>query len=129
MRDQRFEQAKAASEQRVAMSTVSVDSMMRKAIGGGVAGSATKTAGTHTFILKDGVWTDVRPANGSTKTIRIKPYSKAYFNLIDAVPELKSIFAIGDRVTAQGRVVTVVVSENGVEQLGAGDLRAVVSGW
>jgi len=128
VRDQRFESAKAASEQRVATSMVSVDSM-RKALAGGVAGSATKTAGSHTFILKDGVWTDVRPANTSAKTIRIKAYSKAYFDLIDAVPELKAIFAIGDQVKAQGRGVTILVSDSGVESLGAAEIKTVINNW
>ena len=88
-----------------------------------------KRAGTHTFILKDGVWTDVRQASSGTRTIRIKAYSKAYFDLIDAVPDLRAIFAIGDRVTAQGRVVTVEVSSNGVEQLAGSEINSLAREW
>jgi len=88
-----------------------------------------KRAGSHTFILKDGMWTDVRPAPSGTRTIRIKAYSKAYFDLIDAVPDLRAIFAIGDRVTAQGRAVTVVVSDSGVEQLGGVEIKMVANNW
>jgi Ca-activated chloride channel family protein len=129
MRDKSFEEAKAASAQRVAMSTVVIDSMMRRAIGGGAAGSNMKRAGSHTFILKDSVWTDVRQASSGTRTIRIKAYSKAYFDLIDAVPDLRAIFAIGDRVMAQGRAVTVVVSDSGVEQLGGVEITMVANSW
>jgi Ca-activated chloride channel family protein len=129
MRDKSFEEAKAASAQRVAMSTVVIDSMMRRAIGGGAAGSNMKRAGSHTFILKDSVWTDVRQAPSGTRTIRIKAYSKAYFDLIDAVPDLRAIFAIGDRVMAQGRAVTVVVSDSGVEQLGGVEITMVANSW
>jgi Ca-activated chloride channel family protein len=88
-----------------------------------------KRAGSHTFILKDSVWTDVRQASSGTRTIRIKAYSKAYFDLIDAVPDLRAIFAIGDRVMAQGRAVTVVVSDSGVEQLGGVEITMVANSW
>jgi Ca-activated chloride channel family protein len=129
MRDQRFEQAKSAAQLRSVVTTASVDSMAINGAIGVAAGSATKRAGSHTFILKGSMWTDLRPAATGTRTIRIKAYSKAYFDLIDAVPDLRAIFAIGDQVTAQGRAVTVVVSGDGVEQLGAGDVKMVVNGW
>jgi hypothetical protein len=61
--------------------------------------------------------------------VRIKAFSKAYFDLIDAVPDLRAIFAIGDRVTARGRAVTVVVSESGAEQLSAGEVRVIAGSW
>jgi hypothetical protein len=81
-------------------------------------------------MLRDGMWTDVKPAaKGSVRTVGIKAFSKAYFDLIDAVPELRAIFAIGDRVTAQGRAVTVVVGEAGVGELSAADVRAVATAW
>jgi Ca-activated chloride channel family protein len=129
MRDQAFEQAKAASAQRAATSLAYFDST--RTVAGGALARATKRAGSHTFILKDGTWTDLRPAptGASAKTVRIKAFSKAYFDLIDAVPELRAIFAVGDRVTAQGRAVTVIVSESGSEQLSATDVGAFVKGW
>src|SRR5206468_12124925 len=127
MRDQAFEQAKAASAQRAATSVAMMDSVSIRAENR--AGLTTKRAGSHTFLLKDGAWTDVRPAPSAARTVRIKAYSKAYFDLIDAVPELKAIFAIGGRVTAQGRAVTVVVGESGLEELSSSDLKTVVNNW
>jgi Ca-activated chloride channel family protein len=126
-RDRAFESAKAASAQRVATSMAVLDSMS----GGYVGGSRdVKRAGSHTFIVRDGMWTDVKPADSaSAHTVRIKAFSKAYFDLIDAVPDLRAIFAIGDRVTARGRAVTVVVSESGAEQLSAGEVRAIAGSW
>ena len=89
-----------------------------------------KRAGSHTFIVRDGMWTDIKPADSvSAHTVRIKAFSKAYFDLIDAVPDLRAIFAIGDRVTVRGRAVTLVVSESGAEQLSAGELQSVAKGW
>jgi len=129
MRDQRFEEAKAASQLRAVVTTAAVDSMAMRGASGGAAGASMKRAGTHTFILKDGVWTDVRQASSGTRTIRIKAYSKAYFDLIEAVPDLRAIFAIGDRVTAQGRAVTVEVSSNGVEQLAGSEINSLAREW
>ena len=89
-----------------------------------------KRAGAHTFILKDGMWTDVKPASsGSAHTVRIKAFSKAYFDVIDAVPELREILALGDRVTAQGRGVTVIVSDSGAEALSTSEIGKVQKEW
>lgn len=127
VRAQAFEAAKAASAQRVATSVAALDSM---SVGYAGASVAVKRAGSHTFVSRDGMWTDVKPAEqASARTVRIKAFSKAYFDLIDAVPDLRAIFAIGDRVTVRGRAVTVVVSESGAEELTGAEVRAVVSDW
>jgi Ca-activated chloride channel family protein len=125
-RDRAFESAKAASAQRVATSVAALDSMSAGYAG---ASGAVKRAASHTFIWRDSMWTDVKPADAASRTVRIKAFSKAYFDLIDAVPDLRAVFAIGDRVTVRGRAVTVVVSESGAEQLSVAELRSVMNGW
>ena len=125
-RDRAFESAKAASAQRVATSVAALDSMSAGYAG---ATGAVKRAASHTFISRDGMWTDVKPADASARTVRIKAFSKAYFDLIDAVPDLREIFAIGDRVTVRGRAVTVVVSDSGAEELSMVEVRAVANSW
>ena len=76
------------------------------------------------------MWTDIKPElSASARTVRIKAFSKAYFDLIDAVPDLREIFAIGDRVTVRGRAVTVVVSDSGAEELSMVEVRAVANSW
>ena len=126
-RDRAFESAKAASAQRVATSVAALDSMSSGYAG---AAGAVKRAGSHTFIWRDAMWTDVKPAeSASARTVRIKAFSKAYFDLISAVPDLREIFAIGDRVTVRGRAVTVVVSESGAEELSQGDIRGIARDW
>jgi Ca-activated chloride channel homolog len=125
-RDQAFESAKAASAQRVVTSVAAVDSMAAGNLG---ASGAVKRAGSHTFVSRDGMWTDVKPADASARTVRIKAFSKAYFDLIDAVPDLRAIFAIGDRMTVRGRAVTVVVSESGAAELTAAEVRSVAGSW
>jgi hypothetical protein len=61
--------------------------------------------------------------------VRIKAFSKAYFDVIDAVPELREILALGDRVTAQGREVTVIVSDSGAEALSTSEIGKVQKEW
>ena len=126
-RNQAFEQAKVASAQRSAMSLAVMDSTsMREARD---QSATIKRAGSHTFVLRDGMWTDVKPAAAGAKTIRIKAFSKAYFDVIDAVPELRQLFAVGDRVTVQGRAVSVVVSGDGVSEISVSELKTVAGGW
>jgi hypothetical protein len=92
----RFESAKKASEQRAATSLGDISS--------GAVRSDLRTAGTHSFVLRDSVWTDTRTV-AATRTVRVQAYSAAYFALLQRVPELGPLFAVGDRVRAQGRRV------------------------
>jgi Ca-activated chloride channel family protein len=128
-RDRAFEQAKVASAQRAVASIATLDSMSVMATGAG-SGGPVQHAGSHTFVLRDSMWTDVKRAPAAPgRTIRIKAFSKAYFDVSQAVPELRAIFAIGDRVTAQGRAVTVVVSDSGVEELSGSEVASLVKSW
>ena len=113
---------------RGAASTVVLDSMTQFSNRGRT--DMVKRAGAHTFVLRDSIWTDVTyKPNASVKTIRIKAFSKAYFDLINALPELRSVFAVGEKVTVQGRSVAVVVSESGVEELSSSEVKGVVAAW
>lgn len=128
-RDVALEQAKVASAQRSAVSIAMLDSVSTSANGAGA--SSVKHAGSHTFLLRDGMWTDVQhaPAGSSAKTIRIKAFSKAYFDLIATVPELREMLAVGDRVTVQGRTVTLVVSDSGQEELSVSERERLTKEW
>ena len=44
--------------------------------------------------------------------MRIKAFSKAYFDLINELPDLQAIFVIGDRLTVRGTVVEVTPSRS-----------------
>jgi hypothetical protein len=63
------------------------------------------------------------------RVVRVKPYSTAYFALLDAVPELKSAFAVGDAVRVAGRAVAIEVAGDGVEKLSDADVASVRSDW
>jgi Ca-activated chloride channel family protein len=125
MRDMSFEAAKAASAQRTITTAVALDSM--------AAASERKDGGTRrvdgrTFVLDAGVWTDVRFKPGMQK-LAIKPYSKAYFDLVAQLPELRPVFALGSRVIVVGKSRAIELSDKGDSELSASTLGALVKAW
>jgi hypothetical protein len=74
------------------------------------------------------VWTDTGAASKANQ-IRIKPFSPAYFKLIEEIPELREIVAIGDQITVAGKSIVIAITSSGVETLSDSDLRRIVSQW
>ena len=137
-RERAFEDAKDASVLRSTVSIAGMDSA-RAASAAASAGErdlqkagngsqAVRIIDSRTFALRDGVWTDLayRPGATNVRTVRIKAFSKAYFDLIGALPELRAVFALGDRVVVKGRGVAILVGESGSEEA---DVRAIVRDW
>jgi len=125
-RDRQFEGAKVASEQRAAKSLAAVD-LAASAPPISNAAALRKEQG-RTFVLRDGIWTDVR-YQSSMKTVSVKPYSKAYFDLLSQLPELRGVFAIGDKLIAVGKSTAISVSDAGVNELSAAELSRVARDW
>jgi hypothetical protein len=75
-----------------------------------------RSVGGRTFALVDGRWTD-RRHSPSARVTKVKAYSKAYFALLDAAPELREMFALGERVLVAGQGVALEVGEAGREEL------------
>ena len=127
-REQRFEAAKSAAAQRAATTLSAVDS-----VSADFAGAAVRRLGARTFSLIDGVWTDARYVK-TIRTVRVKPYSAAYFAVLERVDELREPFALmGDNgnpgVVVAGRTVAIAVAADGVETLSAIELKALEAGW
>jgi hypothetical protein len=113
--------------------TLATVSAKSTAVGGLGLDGVTTAPGTtvvegHTFVLRDSVWTDAR-FQTTLKTVTIRPYSAAWFDLAARMPELKAMFALGDRVIVAGRSVAISVAANGVETLPAADIGSVVKAW
>jgi hypothetical protein len=119
----RFEAAKAAAAQRSATNMAVADSMAMSDTRADV-----RRAGNLTFTMRDGVWTDVRYKQ-STTVVRVKPYSDAYFRLIDAIPDLKEPFSVGDRVMVTGKSVAIELAPTGKEQLSDRELASIRDRW
>ena len=79
-------------------------------------------------MMKDGAWLDARYKD-QTRRVSVKPFSPAYFALIQKLPELKAMFALGERVTVAGRSVTLLLDANGAESLSTSELATIARDW
>lgn len=127
-RTERFEAARAASAQRSVVTLAVADSMARKTVAARGDPTSIKRVDARTFVLRDGVWTDQRYGAGMATT-KIKPYSKAYFDLMNELPELRSVFALGDYVVVVGRDHAIALSDDGAASLAPAALRTLVNRW
>ena len=118
-----FEAAKSAAAQRSATNMSMADSAA------GVAADANvQRAGNVTFVLRDGVWTDVRYKN-SGPVLRVKPFSDAYFKLLELQPDLRDAFSIGERAIVAGRSMAIELTPSGVERLSDRDMVMLRDRW
>jgi len=126
-----FEAAKQASAQRSVSNIAAIDSMAR-VVGGPLRDKdearADRRVDGRTFVLRDGVWTDVRYHAGM-QTTTIKAYSKAYFDALQQLPELKAVFALGDRVIVVGKTAAIRIDDSGVAELSLSALSALARTW
>lgn len=120
---QSFEAAKSAAAQRGATNLSAAD-----AASGVSASVALRRAAARTFLLRSGVWTDTgyKPA---TNKVRVKAFSEAYFSIVERIPELKEVFALGEKVIVSGRDVAIEVTEDGVERLSERELSSLKERW
>lgn len=121
-RDLRFEQAKIAAAQRIATTAAALDSM---SIGNN---SSTRRVDTRTFILRDGVWCDARYQPKMERVV-IKPFTKAYFDVLDAIPELRGAFALASRVIVAGRTRAIALADDGLSELPLSTLASLAREW
>jgi len=88
--------------------------------GDGVATAGTKTVAGRTFQLASGVWAEAREKKdkeAEKKTLKIKYLSDAYFDLVKLRPDLKSAFALGERVELDINDYHVVIGPEGAEKI------------
>jgi hypothetical protein len=85
-------------------------------------------AGNVTFVLRDSVWRDVRYKRTGT-VLQVKPFSDAYFKLIDMVPDLREAFSIGERAIVAGRTMAIELISSGKENLTDRDMTLIRDRW
>ncbi|MBA2688986.1 MAG: VWA domain-containing protein [Gemmatimonadaceae bacterium] len=117
-----FDAAKSASGLRAARSTAAADSA-NEAYGN----TLVKRAGNRTFILRDSIWTDNRKSAGPV--LRVKPYSAAYFRLLDLIPELREPLSLAERVRVSGRAMSIEIAPGGLETLSGNDITMLKQDW
>jgi len=90
-------------------------------------GAAARVVAGKTFMLVNGVWNeaaDKSDAKGGeqrkkTKTLKIKYLSDAYFEVVRLRADLKSVFALGERVELDINDYRVVIGPEGEEKIAA----------
>jgi Ca-activated chloride channel homolog len=118
-----FEAAKSAAAQRSVTSVAAADAAA------GIREEANiRRAGNVTFALRNGVWTDVRYKASGT-VLRIKPFSDAYFKVLELQPDLREAFSIGERVIVAGRTMAIELSPDGVDRLSDRDVSLLRDRW
>ncbi|MEO7086135.1 MAG: VIT domain-containing protein [Gemmatimonadaceae bacterium] len=128
-RAQQFEAAKQASAQRAVGSIAALDSMRVADDKATTAGrESTRTINGHTFVLRSTVWTDARYTT-AMPTTKIKPFSKAYFDVLEQIPELRAVFGLGDHVIAVGRARGIALTDDGASDLPSATIAALAAAW
>ena len=125
-RDREFLRARAAQEQRAAASLQSIEVMADAA--GSYASPTTQHRAGHVFQLVDSIWTDVR-VTPQMKRVKIRPYSAAYFKLVEALPELRELLSVGEKMVVAGRLVAIEIADSGVEDLNVREVESIRSNW
>lgn len=96
----------------------------------GLAGRAapstgTRRVGARLFELRDSVWLDAARRD-SVPTVRVAPFSDAYFALLEGLPELVLPAALGPVVLVAGRRVSIEIQVGGKTTWADGELAALV---
>jgi Ca-activated chloride channel family protein len=120
-----FEAAKTAAARR---SVTSLSMADEADFSGARQGGNVTRAGNVTFVLRDSVWTDVRYKKTGT-VLQVKPFSDAYFKLIEMAPDLREAFSVGERVIVAGRSLAIELTPSGKESLTDRDVNLIRDRW
>lgn len=118
-----FESAKAAAAQR------SVTTMAQLDRAQGPPSTQQQFVLGRIFTQRNGQWQDARQEGASTRVVQVRAFSEAYFALLGRLPALKDAFALGERVSVQGRTVRLELDPAGQATLDARALDAIVRDW
>lgn len=83
---------------------------------GTLSGDNTRPVGGRLFHLLDGVWKDATTKEG-TRSITVAPFSGAYFDLLEAIPELRAFAREFQQLEVQGVDLLIRIREDGVHRL------------
>ncbi|MGH7665550.1 MAG: VIT and vWA domain-containing protein [Gemmatimonadaceae bacterium] len=127
-KERAFSAARTAADQRKAESAVALDAIVQQAYSSAPAADLPRRAGSRLFDLRDGVWVDVAYAD-SVHTVRVEPFSEAYFRLVELIPDLREPLALGERVIVRGRNVAIATDPDGVQRLDEREVRTILGQW
>jgi Ca-activated chloride channel homolog len=92
----------------------------------GSGASGTRVVAGRSFRQRNNVWEDVSHA-ASKRVVHVEPYSRAYFALLQALPELGPVLRELESATVAGARVTVRVARGGVSSLSQPEVTRIVT--
>ena len=110
--------AKLASARRSAQSArdlaaVETEALQRMTV---TADANRRTVSGRQFRLQSGIWIDARHAT-SARIVHVEPFSRAYFDLLANLPELKTYAAAFEAATIAGDRVSIRIGPGGKSTL------------
>jgi Ca-activated chloride channel family protein len=87
-----------------------------------------RRVGGRVFAEVGGVWTDVNHGD-SLRVTTVAPFSKAYFAIVRALPELGPSLKVGDTLLVAGRRVSLKIAAGGRESLSDAEVREFVKAF
>jgi Ca-activated chloride channel family protein len=100
---------------------------LKRTEGRGEADQPVKSAGGQKFRLIEDVWVDDR-YQAKAPTLKIKAFGATYFRLLEQHPELKGIFALGQRVVwISPNGTALVIDRDGEDEVAAATLDKLFS--
>ncbi len=117
-----FESARAAAEQRAVTNLAAADAAdLAKS-------DNLKRVGARTFALRGETWVDTRVTD-SLRVTKVRAFSDAYFELMDAIPELREAFALGNRVRIAGKSIVIEIGDDGITTIDGSALDQMKERW
>ena len=87
-----------------------------------------RVVGGRIFTFADETWTDATTTMPGP-VVRIVPFSKAYFAVLQALPELEAFFAEFDDVVIGGEELAIALDADGKDTLDDGQIARLVRGF
>ncbi len=120
------EAARARREVRSSAELFEAEAKAQAMADGAAAVTGVRTVAGRSFRPVDGVWRDLGILH-EARIVRVAPYSRAWFQLVEALPELREAAGAFEAVALGGRNVTLEFVSGGEETLTAARLRALVA--
>jgi hypothetical protein len=99
-----------------------LDEVVREMTAPELAQEELRQVGGRLFQQKAGVWTEASRGGAEPRNVQVKLYSAAYFDVLEALPELTTLLSQLGQVEVRGERVTLRFVGEGRESIGSEEL-------
>ena len=104
------------------------EEMLAEALGRTPSALPRDVVAGRVFEQRDDVWTDVTH-DSTVEVIQVKAFGSAWFDLLDALPELEDVLQAHDSVVIAGAGLSVQVGAEGAETFDEREFARIVDGF